>query len=143
MQSHPRPVSIGFVSTYPPTVCGLASFTASLRGALAGARGSTSGLGMLRLVDRIHDGWGSGSVHVHRREDPWSLRAAFRMLNRFDVVSIQHEFGIHGGPDGREVLDLVDGLDVPVATTLHTILDRPGVSGRSSSGSSRRRPARW
>ena len=40
-------------------------------------------------------------------------------------MSIQHEFGIHGGPDGREVLDLVDGLDVPAATTLHTILDRP------------------
>lgn len=125
MQSHPRRVSIGFVSTYPPTVCGLASFTASLRGALVDDRGSTSGLGVLRLVDQVDDGWGSGSVHVHRRGDPRSLRAAVRLLNGFDIVSIQHEFGIHGGPDGREVLELVDGLDVPVVTTLHTILDQP------------------
>ena len=125
MQPHSRPVSIGFVSTYPPTVCGLASFTASLRGALATDRGSTSGLGVLRLVDRVDDGWGSGSVHVHRRGDPWSLRAAVRRLNGFDAVSVQHEFGIYAGTDGREVLDLVDRLDVPVATTMHTILDRP------------------
>lgn len=125
MPSHLRPVSIGFVSTYPPTVCGLASFTESLRDAVAANRGSGAGLGVLRLVDRVEDGWGHGSVHVHRRGDPWSLRAAVRRLDRFDAVSIQHEFGIYGGPDGREVLDLVDRLDVPIATTLHTILDRP------------------
>lgn len=118
MQLPSRPVSVGFVSTYPPTVCGPASFTASLRSAMAGGRGSTSGLGVLRLVDRVDDGWGSGTVHVHRRGDPWSLRAAVRRLNHFDAVSIQHEFGIYAGADGREVLDVVDGLDVPAVTTL-------------------------
>lgn len=117
--------SIGFVSTYPPTVCGLASFTASLRSAIATTRGSASGLGVLRLVDSVRDGWGRDSVHVHRRGDPASLRAGSRRLNSFDVVSIQHEFGVYGGPDGREVLDLVARLDVPVATTFHTMLAGP------------------
>lgn len=131
MQPRSRPLSIGFVSTYPPTVCGLASFTASLRSAMADGRGSTAGLGVLRLVDQVDDGWGSGTVHVHRRGDPWSLRAALRRLNHFDAVSIQHEFGIYAGADGREVLDVVDGLDVPAVTTLHTILDRPTTDQRA------------
>lgn len=126
-----RRASVGFVSTYPPTVCGLASFTASLRSAIATTRGSPSGLGVLRLVDGVRDGWGRDSVHVHRRGDPTSLRSGTRRLNSFDVVSIQHEFGIYGGPDGREVLDLVDRLDVPVATTFHTMLAEPTRDQRS------------
>ena len=123
-------VSIGFVSTYPPTVCGLASFTASLRSAIATSRGSGAGLGVLRMVDGVRDGWGRDSVHVHRRGDPWSLRAGVRRLNTFDVVSIQHEFGIYAGVNGREVLDLVDRLDVPVTTTFHTMLSEPTTDQR-------------
>ena len=118
-------VSVGFVSTYPPTVCGLASFTASLRTTIAKTRGSAAGLGVLRLVDGVRDGWGRDSVHVHRRGDAGSLRSGLRHLNSYDVVSIQHEFGIYGGADGREVLDLVDRLDVPAVTTFHTMLADP------------------
>jgi len=123
-------VSVGFVSTYPPTVCGLATFTASLRSAIASTRGSSRGLGVLRQVDDVRDVWGYDSVHVHRRGDPWSLRAGVRHLNTFDAVSLQHEFGIYGGTDGREVLDLVDRLDVPVATTFHTMLADPTTNQR-------------
>lgn len=120
-----REVSIGFVSTYPPTVCGLATFTRSLRDAIAQGRGTGEGLGVLRLVDEIHEGLARDDVRLHRRNDPWSLRAATRVLNTFDAVSVQHEFGIYGGTDGREVLDLVDRLEVPAATTFHTVLADP------------------
>lgn len=126
-----REVSIGFVSTYPPTVCGLATFTQSLRNSIAQARGDHSGLGVLRLVDEIQEGLGRDGVRLHRRDDPWSLRAGARTLNGFDAVSVQHEFGIYGGTDGREVLDLVEGLQVPVATTFHTVLADPTAHQRS------------
>lgn len=123
--------SIGFVSTYPPTVCGLATFTASLRGAIARTRGTDRGLGVLRLVDDGADAVAGEGLGVHRRDDRRSLHAATRALNTFDAVSIQHEFGIYGGKDGREVLDLVAGLDVPVATTFHTMLAEPTPHQRS------------
>ena len=45
-------------------------------------------------------------------------------------MSIQHEFGIWGGPDGRYVLDFIEALDVPAVTTLHTILREPTVEQR-------------
>ena len=50
MESWGSDPSIGFVSTYPPTVCGLASFTASLLGAIAENRGSRDGLGVVGLA---------------------------------------------------------------------------------------------
>ncbi|HEX9888987.1 MAG TPA: glycosyltransferase [Nitriliruptorales bacterium] len=126
--SRPR---IGFVSTYPPTVCGLASFTSSLVGAIGRTRGTREELGVLRLVEDDVDAIAEDGVRVHRRDDQRSLFSATRTLNTFDAVSVQHEFGIYGGSDGREVLDLVAGLDVPVATTFHTMLADPTPNQRS------------
>ncbi len=124
--------SIGFVSTYPPTVCGLASFTASLLGAIATTRGSRDGLGVLRLADGEEAGaWAGEAVQHHLRGNRRSLRAAADTLNTYDVVSVQHEFGIYGGRDGDEVLDLVDRLSAPVATTFHTMLRSPTAHQRS------------
>lgn len=117
--------SIGFVSTYPPTVCGLATYTASLLRAVGEVRGTTRGLGVAALRDASETGAVAGHVHGHRRGDLGSLRETTTWLNRFDTVSIQHEFGIHAGRDGAEVIDLVAALDVPVATTFHTVLDAP------------------
>lgn len=133
MSVSPSPTtSIGFVSTYPPTVCGLASFTASLLGAIATMRGSRDGLGVLRLTDGGEPGeWAGEAVQHHLRGDRRSLRAAVDTLDTYDVVSVQHEFGIHGGHDGDEVLDLVGRLSAPVATTFHTMLQDPTAHQRS------------
>jgi glycosyltransferase involved in cell wall biosynthesis len=124
METGPQDASIGFVSTYPPTVCGLASYTASLLSAVAHHRRSRYGLGVVGLSDESRPG-ASDVVFVHRRGDSTSLRMAARVLNTYETVSIQHEFGIFGGPDGAEVIDLVASLTVPTAVTFHTVLDRP------------------
>lgn len=57
---------------------------------------------------------------------------AARILNEghFDVVSLQHEFGIFGGPDGAFVLTLLEHLRVPIVTTCHPILADPTLSQR-------------
>jgi glycosyltransferase involved in cell wall biosynthesis len=125
METAVTDVSIGFVSTYPPTVCGLATYTESLLGAIAADRGSSSSLGVVdvgddnRRVDRRR------VVHRHLAGNARSLGQAAQVLNTYDTVSIQHEFGIFAGPDGEEVLDLIDAITVPTAVTLHTVLDEP------------------
>jgi len=120
-----RPVSVGFVSTYPPTACGLASYTASLRRAVATARGSDHGLGIVRLVDPDDASTSADAGHAWRRGEPRSLAETVRVLDGYDVVSLQHEFGIFGGADGEEVVELVSQLRTPVATTFHTVLAEP------------------
>lgn len=125
MTSSLRDTSIGFVSTYPPTVCGLASYTASLLNAVAGHRRSRSSLGVVGVSSEPRRSTERDEVYVHHVGDAASLDAAARVLNTYETVSIQHEFGIFGGPDGAEVMDLIEKLTVPTAVTFHTVLDHP------------------
>ena len=123
--------TIGFLSTYPTTSCGLATFTAALRGSIAVNRGSGDGLGVVRLVDSHLGAREPEVVYEHLNGDSGSLVGAIEALNSFDVAIVQHEYGIFGGPDGSEVLDLMSGLEVPAVVTLHTVLSHPSPSQRS------------
>ena len=38
---------------------------------------------------------------------------------------MQHEYGIFGGPAGSHLLKLLGDLNMPVVTTLHTVLKNP------------------
>ena len=125
MEIGSRDVSIGFVSTYPPTICGLAHYTASLVNAIADDRRSRLGLGVISLTDRSVGATASDVVFHHRIGNASSLKRAARILNSYDCVSIQHEFGIFGGTDGDEVIDLISELTVPTTITFHTVLDDP------------------
>ena len=59
------------------------------------------------------------------------LRAAdFLNITGVDVICVQHEFGIFGGPSGSHVLALLRELRIPIVTTLHTILREPNAEQR-------------
>ncbi len=131
MNHTPLRPTVGFLSTYPPTSCGLATFTASLRDAIAEGRGSDEGLGVVSVADIASIRLEDAVVHEHVNGDDDSLLDAIDALNSFDVAFIQHEYGIYGGPDGDEVLDLLEGLSVPSVVTLHTVLSRPSDAQRS------------
>jgi len=57
--------------------------------------------------------------------------AAAAALNTFDVAIVQHEYGIYGGADGDEIIDLLDALDVPAIVVLHTVPSRPTAHQRT------------
>jgi glycosyltransferase involved in cell wall biosynthesis len=113
----------GFISTYPPTQCGLATFTSSLRGALA-ATGADDGR-VARLLEAPQPRLGRELVTDIVAGDPLTSARSLDRLNGCDVVVVQHEFGIYGGPDGDEVLALLAGLTVPTIVVLHTVLIEP------------------
>lgn len=112
------------VGTAPPTRCGLATYTHNVTNALA-----THGVDarILRVLDEDEPRSGEPtSVRGHwRRGNRSDVLAAAELANDHDVVLLQHEFGIYPGDDGAEVLDFIDGVDVPVVSVLHTILVEP------------------
>ncbi len=57
--------------------------------------------------------------------DAGSVRRGAALLNRGDVVIVQHEYGVYGGPDGEEILQLMAALTVPCIVVLHTVLTVP------------------
>ena len=123
----------GFVSTYPPTHCGIATFNASLVASIKGAGANSASV--IRLIDAdsqdIRESNGSEVVAVMKAGDPVSLMKAVQVLNALDVAIIQHEFGIYGGIDGDEVLTLLRGLRVPAIVVLHTVLADPTENQRA------------
>jgi polysaccharide biosynthesis protein PslF len=54
-----------------------------------------------------------------------SVRAAARHLDRCDVVILQHEYGIFGDNDGESVLEMVDSINRPLITVVHTVVSSP------------------
>lgn len=122
------PATYGFLSTYPPTQCGLATFNA----ALATHLNATGSAGVVRLLalDNISGGIeldraAPRVVHTWHVDSPGGWRAAADALNRFDVAIIQHEYGIYPGAAGAEVLPLLQALKVPAIVVLHTVLSNP------------------
>jgi glycosyltransferase involved in cell wall biosynthesis len=110
------------VSTYPPTQCGLATFSAALIEHLHLSSGS---LGVVQVVDEPEPRFGRDVVAQLVNGSPDSAGAAVRRLNDFDVVVVQHEYGIYGGPDGIDVLDIIEALTVPAIVVMHTVLQDP------------------
>ena len=113
----------GFVGTFPPTQCGLATFTAALRGALL--HSSADEGWVVRLVDAPAPRPGEEVVAELISNDSASLRQAAAQLNLCDVAILQHEYGVYGGADGSEILHLLDEVRVPCVVVLHTVLTDP------------------
>jgi glycosyltransferase involved in cell wall biosynthesis len=57
--------------------------------------------------------------------DRASIARTVSALNKCDVAIIQHEYGIFGGPDGDEILDVLAAIDIPCIIVLHTVLAAP------------------
>lgn len=116
------PVSIGVLSTFPPTQCGLATFSSALVQQLDRGPGT---VGVVRVLDEPAAAAPPYVVSQLLNGSPSSAREAVGRLGGFDVVIVQHEYGIYGGPDGSDVVELVEALTVPVVVVLHTVLQEP------------------
>jgi glycosyltransferase involved in cell wall biosynthesis len=120
--------SYALLSTYPPTQCGLATFTAAL---LAQLRQSGDRAFVVRVLDEPGGQAGTEVVQDLVTGSAASAAAAVETLNGFDVVIVQHEYGIYGGPDGQDVVSLVEALHVPTMVVLHTVLSDPSARQRA------------
>ncbi len=128
----PTPLRIAFIGNSLPRRCGIATFTNDLRSAVAASRPGTEA-----IIVAMNDGGQTYAyppeVGIQINDDrPDDYGRAADALNdlRLDAVSLQHEFGIFGGEAGAHVLSLLSGLQVPIVTTLHTVLAEPSPEQR-------------
>jgi glycosyltransferase involved in cell wall biosynthesis len=128
LQAKPSlPSRIAVIGNYLPRQCGIATFTTDLCTAISAEYGN---IRLLALpVNDTQQGydypprvrWSLAQDDVKSYQDA----ADFLNFNNIDMVCLQHEYGIFGGPAGSHILHLLRRLKMPVVTTLHTVLREP------------------
>ena len=123
---------IAFIGDHLPRRCGIATFTSDICEAIA-----TRFPECQCIVGAVNDrpeGYDYPSwirFEIDEKElDSYRRAADFLNINNVEVVSVQHEFGIYGGPAGSHLLALLRDLRMPVVTTLHTVLREPNADQR-------------
>ena len=118
---------IAFIGDFVPRQCGIATFTHDLCAAVTAACPDTQ-----CIVGAVNDHLRSYvyppqvRFEFHERNlDSYHRAADFLNINNIDILCLQHEFGIYGGPAGSHILALLRDAKMPVITTLHTVLQAP------------------
>jgi len=132
VSSFPEINQIAFIGDYLPRRCGIATFTHDLFQAVSQHYPHVD-----CLVAPVNDSPAGydypPEVRYEIQEqdlDSYRRTADYLNFNNVDLVSLQHEFGIYGGPAGSYILALLRALRMPVVTTLHTVLREPNVDQR-------------
>jgi glycosyltransferase involved in cell wall biosynthesis len=124
---------IAFLGDYVPRRCGIATFTADICEAISAEFPKSNCI--VGSVNDRPEGYDYPSrvrFEIDQQElESYKRAAQFLNLNNVEVVSVQHEFGIYGGPAGSHLLALLRELRMPVVTTLHTVLREPNDDQRA------------
>ncbi len=118
---------VAFIGNYLPRQCGLATFTTDLCENFAAqfphidcyALAMNDVPGGYDYPPRVRYALNADRLSSYRQA------AEFLNLNGVDLVCLQHEYGIFGGEDGNYILTLLNELNAPIVTTLHTVLRQP------------------
>ena len=117
---------VAFIASYLPRKCGIATFTADLiQNTTLAAKGKFEPLVVaMRSDEQKYADPVKFEIRQNVKNDYISA-ADYINFSHVNVVSLQHEFGLFGGQAGSYVNLLLSRLNVPVITTLHTVLDDP------------------
>jgi len=126
----PSVSKVAFIGSYVPRQCGIATFTKDLLTSVATEAPNLECWAI--AMNDIANGYDYPKevrfeINQKILKD-YELAADFLNINRVDVVSLQHEYGIFGGGDGVYILELLGQLRMPVVSTLHTVLEKPSMS---------------
>jgi glycosyltransferase involved in cell wall biosynthesis len=126
LKSYPQRIAV--VGNYLPRICGIATFTSDLCQALAHKLANPENV-IAIAMDDIEEGYDYPErVKFEIRENvlrDYISATNFLNLNQIDMLILQHEFGIFGGKDGVHIIHMLKNLNMPVITTLHTVLSKP------------------
>ena len=119
--------SVAVIGNYLPRQCGIASFTTDLVEALS-KEAPELNLGAVVMNDTPEGYKYPDKVRFEIQQNKlsdYNIASEYLNINQMDIVCVQHEYGIFGGPAGSHLLKLLGDLRMPVVTTLHTVLKDP------------------
>ncbi len=119
--------SVAFIGNYVPRQCGIATFTTDLVEAVT-AEAPDINCWAVAMNDRPEGYRYPEKVRFEINQNKladYNTVAEFINISQTDIVCVQHEYGIFGGPAGSHLLKLLGELRMPVVTTLHTVLKNP------------------
>lgn len=127
---------IAFMSTYPPRACGIATFTSDLVDYFDQQFLPAEETKIIAMNTGDAAAPAADASHGYSKKVMWQIsqdsaedyvRAAreINQMSHVKIVSIQHEFGIFGSDDGKNVLLFLHEIQKPVVVTLHTVLPNP------------------
>src|SRR5882724_7098660 len=132
MQTASEIRKLAFLGNYLPRKCGIATFTADICGAVVAEFPKIQCFAV--PVNDVEEGYEyPPEVRFEIQEQDlasYERAADFLNISHTGVVSLQHEFGIFGGPAGSHAVPLLRALKMPVVTTLHTIMREPTIDQR-------------
>src|SRR3981189_2073663 len=133
---HPRPSlpsRVAIIGNSLPRQCGIAPFTTDLCDAIHAEYSATELLAL--PVNDTPEGYiYPARIRFELAQDEvasYRQSADFLAFSNIDLVCLQHEYGILGGPAGAHILELLRRLQMPVVTTLHTVLREPNTDQRT------------
>ena len=120
-----NPRRIALLGTHTPRQCGIATFTADLASAFTQAEPAPEVLVVAMNDGRSYPYPARVGLTIEQDDLGAYERAADALNERgVDVLCVQHEFGIFGGPAGSYLLTFLRRVRAPIVTTLHTVLER-------------------
>ena len=123
-----REVKVAYISTYPPKECGIATFTKDLTNAvnMLNPHNLARIFALNHNVEKFNYPW-EVLFQINNTKSTDFLKAAqYINQSNFDIVNIQHEYGIFGiGDNGIKILEFINALKKPIVTTVHTTLIEP------------------
>ena len=124
---------IAVIGNSLPRRCGIATFSTDLQRAISNSRPNLQTcIVAMTDHDQTYDYPASVALQIKDGSiEEYVGAAAFLNAGRFDIVCLQHEFGIFGGDAGAHILELLSRLTMPVVTTLHTVLAAPSAAQRA------------
>ncbi|AKB81240.1 glycosyltransferase (group I) [Methanosarcina barkeri 3] len=122
-----KQLKVLFIGTYVPKECGIATFTFDLLNSVSGEDNDVH-CEVIALNDpsETYDYPEEVVFQIQRDKIEDYYRAAdFINQSDIDIVCLQHEFGLFWGNAGDYIFALLSGINKPVISTMHTIIQKP------------------
>lgn len=120
-------IEVAYVATYPPTECGIATFTQDSLAAIRKFTPFSHPLVMAMNYPGETQAYPDVVQFQIDKAVPEDYDAAARFINATSatVLHIEHEYGIFGGDHGDYIVRMMEQVEKPMVVTLHTVLATP------------------